>query len=82
MFDLFIFLFFWIVSWESVFVYVVLLVGVVYEVMCVCSWGELSDCICDLNCKGRSWKGFEWGGCSDNVVYGLRFVKLFVDFWE
>ena len=77
--DLFIYLFFWTASRESAFVYAVSSAGVVHEVTRACSRGELSDCTCDSNRKGRSRKGFEWGGCSDNVAYGLRFAKLFVD---
>lgn len=25
---------------------------------------------------------FQWNGCGDYFVYGIKFVKLFVDFWE
>ena len=59
--------------------YAVSSAGVVHEVTRACSRGEIRDCTCDTNRKGRSRKGFEWGGCSDNIVYGLRFAKLFVD---
>lgn len=50
-----------------------------HEVTRACSRGELTDCTCDTNRKGRSRKGFEWGGCSDNIAYGLKFARLFVD---
>ena len=59
--------------------YAVSSAGVVHEVTRACSRGELKDCTCDTNRKGRSRKGFEWGGCSDNIAFGLRFAKLFVD---
>ena len=68
-----------IASRESAFVYAISSAGVVHEVTRACSRGELRDCTCDTERKGRSRKGFEWGGCSDNVAYGLRFAKLFVD---
>ena len=66
-------------SKESAFVYAISSAGVVHEVTKACSRGELIGCTCDTKRKGRSHKGFEWGGCSDNIGYGLRFAKLFVD---
>ncbi|XP_029195179.1 protein Wnt-2b-A-like [Acropora millepora] len=66
-------------SRESAFVYAISSAGVVHEVTRACSRGEIPDCTCDKNKQGRSRKGFEWGGCSDNIAYGLKFAKLFVD---
>lgn len=66
-------------SRESAFVYAISSAGVVHEVTRACSRGELPDCSCDKNKKGKSRKGFEWGGCSDNIAYGVKFAKLFVD---
>ncbi|EDO41710.1 predicted protein [Nematostella vectensis] len=65
-------------SRETAFVYAISSAGVVHEVTRSCSLGELKDCSC-RNKKGRSRKGFEWGGCSDNIQYGLNFAKAFVD---
>ncbi|KAL9973259.1 hypothetical protein ACROYT_G019687 [Oculina patagonica] len=69
-------------SRESAFVYAITSAGVVHEVTRGCSRGELKACACDTNYKGTSEKGFEWGGCSDNIAYGLRIAKLFVDSGE
>lgn len=69
-------------SRESAFVYAITSAGVVHEVTRACSRGELEDCECDKNRKGISEKGFQWGGCSDNIAYGLKFAKLFVDSGE
>ncbi|XP_031569965.1 protein Wnt-2b-A-like [Actinia tenebrosa] len=65
-------------SKETAFVYSISTAGVVHEVTRSCSLGELKECSCD-NRRGRSRKGFEWGGCSDNIMYGLNFAKAFVD---
>ncbi|KAK3699930.1 hypothetical protein QZH41_016587, partial [Actinostola sp. cb2023] len=65
-------------SKETAFVYAISTAGVVHEVTRSCTLGELRECSCD-NRRGRSRKGFEWGGCSDNIMYGLNFAKAFVD---
>ncbi|KFP63536.1 Protein Wnt-2b, partial [Cariama cristata] len=47
-----------------------------------CSQGYLKACSCDPLKRGRSKdeRGeFDWGGCSDNINYGIRFAKAFVD---
>lgn len=69
-------------SREKAFVHAITSAGVVHEVTRACSRGELRNCSCDKNRKGRSKEGFEWGGCSDNMAYGLRTAKLFVDSGE
>lgn len=69
-------------SRESSFVYAITSAGVVHEVTRACSRGELRDCECDKSRKGTSEKGFQWGGCSDNIAYGLKFAKLFADSGE
>ena len=52
--------------------------GVVHAVTRSCSLGELQHCSC-ADRRGRHRKGFRWGGCSDNIVFGLNFAKKFVD---
>lgn len=47
-----------------------------------CSNGELMNCACDPTKRGRARdrKGdFAWGGCSDNVRYGTKFSRMFID---
>lgn len=56
--------------------------GVVYAITRACSQGELKICSCDAHKRGRARddKGdFDWGGCSDNINYGIKFTKTFVD---
>ena len=54
-----------------------------YSITRACSLGHLSTCACDpgKKGKGRDKKGqwFEWGGCSDDVNYGRKFARTFID---
>ena len=54
----------------------------VHAITRACSKGELLNCACDPDKVGfgKDKRGsFEWGGCSDNVMYGSRFARKFVD---
>lgn len=69
-------------SREAAFVYAISSAGVVHAITRACSQGELSVCSCDPYTRGRhqDHRGdFDWGGCSDNIHYGVRFAKAFVD---
>lgn len=69
-------------SREAAFVYAISSAGVVYAITRACSQGELKSCSCDPHKRGRSKDDrgeFDWGGCSDNINYGIKFAKDFVD---
>lgn len=69
-------------SREAAFVYAISSAGVVYALTRACSQGELKNCNCDPNKRGRSQDDrgeFDWGGCSDNINYGIKFAKTFID---
>ncbi|XP_030077607.1 protein Wnt-2b isoform X2 [Microcaecilia unicolor] len=69
-------------SRETAFVYAMSSAGVVYAITRACSQGELKTCSCDPNKKGHfkdETEEFDWGGCSDNIHYGIKFAKAFVD---
>lgn len=69
-------------SRESAFVYAISSAGVVFAITRACSQGELKSCSCDPKKKGtaKDNKGtFDWGGCSDNIDYGIKFARAFVD---
>lgn len=53
-----------------------------YALTRACSQGELKNCNCDPHKRGRSQDDrgeFDWGGCSDNINYGIKFAKKFID---
>ncbi|XP_006783505.2 protein Wnt-2b-like [Neolamprologus brichardi] len=69
-------------SREAAFVYAISSAGVVYAITRACSQGEMKICTCDGQKRGQDSddKGnFDWGGCSDNINYGIKFAKAFVD---
>ena len=54
--------------------------GVVHAVTKSCSRGVLADCSCDMvKQSSRKEKTWKWGGCSDDIKYGLWFSRTFVD---
>ena len=67
-------------SRETAFVYAITSAGVVHAISQACSAGNLTECSCDLSPAGHtSPEGWKWGGCSDNIRYGMQFTKTFVD---
>ncbi|RXN18448.1 Wingless-type MMTV integration site member 2Bb [Labeo rohita] len=69
-------------SREAAFVYAISSAGVVFAITRACSQGELKTCNCDPHKRGRASDDrgeFDWGGCSDNINYGIKFAKAFVD---
>jgi len=65
---------------ETAFIYAVTAAGVVHAITASCSAGNLTDCSCDLSREGTTApEGWRWGGCSDNIDYGMWFARSFVD---
>lgn len=57
----------------------------VYAITRACSQGELKICNCDGHKRGQhrdSEGSFDWGGCSDNIDYGIKFARKFIDAQE
>ncbi|KAI5708724.1 hypothetical protein M8J76_001823 [Diaphorina citri] len=67
-------------SRETAFVYAISSAGVAYAVTRACSRGELNECSCDnrvrLKKPRTSW---QWGGCSEDIHFGEKFSRDFVD---
>ncbi|XP_069702535.1 protein Wnt-4-like [Periplaneta americana] len=70
-------------SREAAYVHAVSAAGVAYEVTRACSRGELTECSCDIRMRSRKPKGkWQWGGCSEDIHFGEKFSKDFVDSHE
>ncbi len=53
-----------------------------YEVTRACTRGDLRSCVCDKKVKpdiSNSKNNHKWTGCSENVIYGYKLSKKFVD---
>ncbi|EFX69968.1 secreted signaling factor WNT4-like protein, partial [Daphnia pulex] len=66
-------------SRERAYVYAISSAGAAYAVTRACSRGEITECGCDGKIRQKPSKGFEWGGCSEDITFGERFSKEFVD---
>lgn len=67
-------------SRETAFTYSISAAGVVNAISRACREGELSTCGCSRAARPRDLpRDWLWGGCGDNVHYGYRFAREFVD---
>jgi len=67
-------------SKETAFLYAVTSAGVVHTIARDCASGNLTECGCDSRGQGQSTpEGWKWGGCSDNLRYGVNFARKFID---
>jgi len=67
-------------SKETAYLYAITSAGVVHTVTKECSSGNITECNCDRTGQGRDTpEGWKWGGCSDNLRYGINFAKKFID---
>uniref|UniRef100_A0A5S6QEQ8 Protein Wnt n=1 Tax=Trichuris muris TaxID=70415 RepID=A0A5S6QEQ8_TRIMR len=72
-------------SREKAYVHAISAAGVAYSITRACSQGDLPSCSCDKDVHRRNFKNkrfhgdWEWGGCSEDVNFGERLTKDFVD---
>lgn len=67
-------------SREAAFVYAITSAGVVHAASRSCSLGNLRECACDTRRKRKQpSRGWEWGGCNDDVKFGIWLSETFVD---
>ncbi|CAG0883851.1 unnamed protein product [Darwinula stevensoni] len=67
---------------ETAFVYAITSAGVTHSVARACSAGHIKTCTCDYRRRSPPGLDWEWGGCSDNIQFGDKFSRLFVDAGE
>ncbi|XP_072756102.1 protein Wnt-7b isoform X2 [Anoplolepis gracilipes] len=64
-------------SREAAFTYAISSAGVTYAITAACSRGNITACGCEPAVRTRKElppNGWEWGGCSADVTYGMRFL--------
>ncbi|XP_069485181.1 protein Wnt-16 [Ambystoma mexicanum] len=66
---------------ETAFIYAVTAAGLVHSVTRSCSAGNMTECSCDANLHngGSVREAWHWGGCSDDIHYGMWFSRRFID---
>lgn len=67
---------------ETAFIYALMSAAVTHSVSRACSEGSIESCTCDYSQRGPSGADWEWGGCSDNIQFGVKFSREFVDAGE
>ncbi|XP_076461417.1 protein Wnt-9a-like [Babylonia areolata] len=66
-------------SKETSFLYAISSAGLVHEIARSCSQGRLDRCTCNESPNpAESKKTFLWGGCGDNIRFGLQFTRRFL----
>jgi wingless-type MMTV integration site family protein 5 len=69
-----------VASRETAFVNAITAAGVLQAISRSCRNGDLSSCSCSTSTRpGNLNKDWIWGGCGDNVEYGYKFTKQFID---
>lgn len=70
-------------SKEAAFANGVTSAGVVYSIARGCRDGQLDSCGCSSTTRPQDLKQeWGWGGCGDNIQYGYKFSKNFIDIRE
>nr|AEH58047.1 EGL-20 [Trichinella spiralis] len=75
---------------ESAFLEAITTAGLVHAIVTACTTGNLTDCSCDMSKNGLEGfrvksrpddasENWRWGGCSDNIRYGIIFAREFLD---
>ncbi|CAG0893280.1 unnamed protein product [Cyprideis torosa] len=66
---------------EKAYLHSVTSAGVTFAVTRACSNGKMESCSCDdrIHKRRRETGSWQWGGCSENINYGVKFSRQFID---
>lgn len=77
---------------ETAFIYAITSAAVTHSVARACAESSIVSCTCDYNHQGRRTRilpnavtgvrDWKWGSCSDNIGFGYKFSREFVDAGE
>lgn len=68
---------------EAAFTYAISSAGVVHSIARACVEGNLSVCGCSRERRPKDLKSeFQWGGCGDNIEFGAKKAKKFMNAGE
>ncbi|KAI5704841.1 hypothetical protein M8J76_005588 [Diaphorina citri] len=80
---------------ETAFIYAITSAAVTHTVARSCAEGSIESCTCDYSHQSKGQRptkttlnnvagvrDWEWGGCSDNIGFGFKFSREFVDTGE
>lgn len=63
---------------ETSFLHAVSSAGLVHSLSRACSTGRLDRCTCDESKHLQNEEAWRWGGCGDNIKFGLKFTRRFL----
>ncbi|XP_050293050.1 protein Wnt-1-like [Anthonomus grandis grandis] len=70
-------------SREAAYINAISAASMAYAVTRACTKGELAEyCSCDNKIRQRKTVKWKWGGCSDDIRYGEKFSREFLDVQE
>ncbi|XP_064458598.1 protein Wnt-8b-like [Ornithodoros turicata] len=67
------------VTREMAFVHAIVSAGITYTLAKNCSLGHFDSCSCEVARKTALAHNWTWGGCNDNVRFGARMAREFLD---
>lgn len=72
--------FFYIATRETAFIHAISAAAITHEVTHQCRQGKIPGCLCaEVKKQRKPTDDWQWGGCSDNVRYGEKETKRFID---
>jgi wingless-type MMTV integration site family protein 11 len=64
---------------EQAYVYAISSAALTYTMARACASGTLYHCTCGSKPDEPPNSNFQWGGCGDNIRWGVYFAKRFID---